>query len=111
MSLATLYVTAPSREDAERIAQALLEKRLIACANILDGATSLYWWEGKIERAAEAVLIAKTQMRLVTRAAELIVELHPYDVPCVTAMPILKSHRQYAQWVEAETAQPEDGLV
>lgn len=111
MSLATLYVTTPSKEDALRIAQALLEKRLVACANILEGCTSLYWWDGRIQSDQECVMICKTRMTLVTRAAALIEELHPYDVPCVTAMPILKAARKYAEWVVAETEQPEDHIA
>ncbi len=111
MSLATLYVTTPTKADAERIARALLEKRLVACANILEGCTSLYWWDGRIQSEQECVMICKTQMRLVNQAAVFIEELHPYDVPCVTAMPILKANRKYSDWVNAETAQPGDTMV
>lgn len=111
MSLATLYVTAPSKDDALRIARALLEKRLVACANILDGCTSLYWWDGQIQSDQECVMICKTRMILANKATALIEELHPYDVPCVTAMPILKANRKYAEWVAAETAQPEDTIA
>ena len=111
MSLATVYMTAPNRAEAERIAQALLDARLIACANILDGGTSLYRWDGELQSEQETVMIAKTQMRLVQQACKLIAELHPYDVPCVTAMPVLKSHREYAEWVVAETEQPGEGVA
>jgi len=111
MSLATMYVTTPNKTDAERIARALLEKRLVACANILENATSLYWWDGQIQGDQECVMICKTQMRLVDKAAALIEELHPYDVPCVTAMPILKATRAYAEWVLTETSPPEESIV
>jgi periplasmic divalent cation tolerance protein len=103
MSLATLYMTAPSREDAERIGRELLERRLVACVNIIDNILSLYWWEGSIQREPEAVLIAKTQMQVAHRCIELIKEIHPYDVPCITVMPILKSLPDYRAWVERET--------
>lgn len=108
MSLASIYITAPSRDEAVRLSRALLEQRLIACANILENATSLYWWQGGIETASECVIIAKTQMRLVHRVTQVAAELHPYEVPCITATPILKCNRAYADWVEAETAAAAD---
>jgi periplasmic divalent cation tolerance protein len=103
MSLATLYMTAPSREEAERIGRELLEHRLVACVNITENVLSLYRWEGKIQKEREAVLIAKTQMQVAHRCIARIKELHPYEVPCVTVMPILKSLPEYREWVERET--------
>lgn len=104
MSLASVYITVPTKEEALRIVQGLLEQRLIACANILEGATSLYWWEGKIETATECVVVAKTQTSLAHRVTAVASELHSYDVPCITITPILRANRPYTEWVEAETA-------
>jgi periplasmic divalent cation tolerance protein len=103
MSLATLYMTAPNREEAERIGREMLEQRLVACVNIFENVLSLYWWEGEIEREQEVVLMAKTQLKATERCIALIKELHPYEVPCVTILPILHSLPQYKDWVVRET--------
>jgi periplasmic divalent cation tolerance protein len=103
MSLATLYMTAPSREEAERIGRRLLEERLVACVNIVDNVLSLYWWDGAIQREPEALLLAKTQMSLAQRCIDTIRRIHPYEVPCVTIMPIDESLAEYGQWVVQET--------
>jgi periplasmic divalent cation tolerance protein len=103
MSLATLYMTAPSREEAERIGRRLLEERLVACVNIIDGILSLYWWNGAIQREPEALLLAKTQMHSAQRCIDMIKQIHPYEVPCVTILPVAESLAAYRQWVEQET--------
>ncbi len=108
MSLATLYMTAPTRDDCLKIGRALLEKRLVACVNVFDGVQSLYWWQGKIEESSEAVLIAKTQMRLVNACVEAVKPLHPYEVPCITGIPVLKANPDYIRWVITETEPKED---
>jgi periplasmic divalent cation tolerance protein len=95
MSLATLYMTAPSREEAERIGRRLLEERL--------GILSPYWWNGAIQREPEALLLAKTQMHSAQRCIDMIKQIHPYEVPCVTILPVAESLAAYRQWVEQET--------
>jgi periplasmic divalent cation tolerance protein len=107
MSLATLYVTCADTPEAEKIGAALIEKRLVACCNILGQCISLFRWEGEVKAEGEVVMICKTQMRLVRKATEAIKELHSYDVPCVTAMPILKASKEYNDWVIEETTAPE----
>ena len=62
------YVTAGSRAEALAIARTVVEERLAASANVLDGVTSIYWWQGALEQAGEAVLILKTRTELVERA-------------------------------------------
>jgi periplasmic divalent cation tolerance protein len=98
-----LYVTAPSRGVAMVLARSLLEERLIACANVIDGAASLYWWEGKIEEAAEALMIGKTTSRLVSKVVAKVKELHDYSCPCVVALPIVGGNPDFLLWVRAET--------
>ncbi|PKU25584.1 divalent-cation tolerance protein CutA [Telmatospirillum siberiense] len=98
-----LYLTAPDRGTALAIARALLEDRLIACANVIDGASSLYWWEGRIEEAAEALLIGKTTMTLMPSVTRRVKELHPYSCPCVAALPIVAGNPDFLGWIRAET--------
>jgi periplasmic divalent cation tolerance protein len=96
MSASFCYVTAGSRAEALAIARTVVEERLAASANVLDGATSIYWWRGALQQAGEAVLILKTR-------TERIRELHSYECPCVAALPISAGNPQYLDWIAAET--------
>lgn len=99
-----LYITAGSTKEAVSIARVLLDDRLIACANIIDGATSLYRWEGKIAEEKEAVMIAKTREDLVEKAIDRVRELHSYDCPCIVALPIVAGNPAFLDWIDEETA-------
>ena len=98
------YVTAPSREAALAIGRAVVAERLAACANVVDGAASVYWWRGKLEEAREAVLILKTRAELVERLTARVKALHSYQCPCVVALPIAGGNPEYLDWIAAETA-------
>lgn len=101
-----LYITAGSRDEAKKIGRALVEGRLAACANIIDGMDSVYWWEGKLTEDREAVLIVKTRAELVAAVTARVKALHSYTVPCVVALPILDGNPDYLAWLAAETAAP-----
>ncbi len=103
MTAAIGYVTAPSRDDALRIGRTLVAERLAACANVLDGMTSVYQWQGAVEEADEAVLILKTRMELVERMTARVKQLHSYQCPCVVAWPIVAGNADYLQWISRET--------
>ncbi len=102
--IVAIKVNCPGREVAERIAQALLDARLVACANLRAPMTSLYRWKGAVERDEETPLILKTREDLFDRVAEAIRPLHPDDVPCIFATPVTQVNPDYAAWVRAETA-------
>ncbi len=99
-----VYVTAASAEEAARIGRTLVEERLAACANLLDGMRSIYRWEGKVEEAAETVLILKTERRAFDRLAARVRELHPYDCPCVVALPLVAGDAGYLRWIQEQVA-------
>lgn len=103
-----VYLTAADRDEALQIGRALVEARLAACVNVLPGMTSLYWWQGAIETAQEAVLIAKTRAELIPKLLEQVKALHSYRVPCVLALPILEGNPDYLEWLKRETAQDPD---
>ena len=94
-----VYMTCPE-DQAESIVRTLLEERLIACANILPTARSLYWWQGKIEDEPESVVIMKIRDdgadAFLTRARE----LHPYDVPDLSILDVAANLPDYLQWVD-----------
>jgi len=80
--LAFFYITNPSKEEAKRIAKHLLDKRIIASANIFP-IESMYWWEGKITEGSEFVLIAKTSIANSQALEDEVASIHPYNVPCI----------------------------
>lgn len=98
-----VYVTAASAEEAGRIGRAVVEARLAACANVLPGITSYYWWEGAIQEDKEAVLVMKTRQDLVEALTARVKELHGYTVPCVVALPILGGNPDFLGWICKET--------
>lgn len=96
-----VYITAGDREEALRLAEALVGARLAACANILGAAHSIYWWEGKVERGEETVLVLKSRR---DKFAELLREarrLHSYATPCIVALPIVDGNPDYLDWIDA----------
>lgn len=99
-----VYVTTASPEDAMGIADALLEARLVACANVIEGMTSIYRWQGKIERSGETVLILKTRTALVSKVIEEVKKRHTYQCPCVISWPITAGNEAFLRWIEEETA-------
>jgi len=98
-----VYVTAVDRDAALALGRALVEERLAACANVIEGMESVYWWQGKLEEAREAVLILKTRAGLVGALTERVRALHAYDCPCVVALQIVGGNPDYLDWIAAET--------
>ncbi len=95
-----IYITNPSKEKAKDIAKHLLEKKLIACANIFP-IESLYWWEGKITEDSEAVLIAKTLEENFEAVRGEIEKIHPYTIPCGIKINV-ESNEKYFSWLKGE---------
>lgn len=96
------YLTAASLQEAETLAQSLLEARLIACANILPAMTSIYRWEGKTTRSQELVLFLKSKSRLAKQIEKHVVQHHSYTVPCVLEVPLSFVAEKYGRWLENE---------
>ena len=99
-----VYVTASSMEEARKIGRALVEERLVACVNLIDGMKSIYRWQGALEEGDEVVLIAKTTAGRVSAIVERVKALHSYTVPCVVAMPIEGGNPDFMQWIADESA-------
>ena len=97
-----LYITVPNREEGLRIGRALVEEKLAACANVIDGLTSIFRWEGAVQEESEALLIAKTDRNLVDAASDLVKLEHSYDCPCVLALPIIGGNQDFIGWISAE---------
>ncbi len=95
-----ILVTAKDKTEAQKIARGLLAKKLIACANILDGVQSLFWWEGKIDDANETLLVLKSRSEHLKEVTAAVKELHSYQVPEVIALSILGGNQDYLNWIK-----------
>jgi len=98
-----VYITAASPDQARAIGRILVTERLAACANVFDGMSSCYWWEGKVTEARESVLIAKTRSDLVPSVIARVKALHSYSVPCVVALRVGKGNPDFLRWIADET--------
>ncbi len=98
-----VMITAGSEEEGAKIAKALLEARLIACANLIGGVRSLYRWEGKVCDDPEILLLCKTVRHHFSRLSEKVKSIHSYDVPEIIALPLVEGWNPYLEWVEQET--------
>lgn len=99
-----VYTTWPSLVEAETAGRKIVEKRLGSCVNILPGMVSHYWWEGKIERAEEAVMIVKTRASLAEPVAAAVKELHSYTTPAIMVLPVENVDPDYHAWIVKETS-------
>ena len=102
MSYLLTISTCPDPETAERLGAALLERHLIACVNILPGAVSMYEWKGKVERDQECILLMKTRADAFEQLQQAVVELHPYELPEVIAVPIEQGLAGYLSWIDEQ---------
>jgi periplasmic divalent cation tolerance protein len=103
-SALVVLVTAPSEEAALTLARALVDERLAACVNVVPGVTSIYTWQGKREETAEALLVIKTAAPGYAALERRVLELHPYSVPEVLALPVAAGAHAYVQWVRESVA-------
>ncbi len=102
MSLSLLYVTFPTETEARTITRELLNKPLIACANILGPMTSLYRWNGKIEESQEVAVIFKTTSPKVQELIDTLQTLHSYETPAIVEIPVGKSATSFCAWIQNE---------
>ena len=98
-----VFTTVEKREDADRIASTVVNKRVAACAQILGPIQSTYWWKGKVEEAAEWLLMMKTRQDLFSSLEKEIRAVHPYEVPEIIALPIVAGSASYLEWIQEET--------
>jgi periplasmic divalent cation tolerance protein len=102
-----VYTTWPSIVEAEEAGRSIVERRLAACVNIAPGMISHYWWEGKIERAEEAVMIVKTRASLAEAVRRAVKEAHSYKTPSIIVLPVESVDADYYAWIVRETDRPE----
>ena len=95
--------TVPSAEVGRNLVRELVERRLVACGNVIPGALSIYRWKGAIEETAEVVILMKTRVERWDELRRVFPTLHPYDVPELIAVSVADGHQPYLDWLRAET--------
>lgn len=103
MAAVMVYVTFGQEAQAHEVACALVEKRLIACANIFPPMKSVYRWEGKIESGDEIAAIFKTTEEKLEEVKEAILDLHSFDTPCIVVLPIEGGYQPFLEWIGQQT--------
>ncbi len=98
-----IMTTAPSRQEAQRLADLLVERRLAACVQVVGPIHSTYHWQGSIERSEEWLCLAKSQAADFPRVEQTIRAAHSYETPEIVALPIVAASEQYLAWLTAET--------
>jgi periplasmic divalent cation tolerance protein len=98
-----IFVTCAATKEAVTIARALLEKRLVACANIIEGVESRFWWKGKIDSAKECLVMLKAKEKNFKRIEYEVKRVHSYEVPEIIALPIAAGSKDYLRWIDEES--------
>ncbi len=89
----------PDHDTAIELAKSLVGKRLAACVNVLDGCSSVYRWQGDIQTEREVPLLIKTHVDRYRDLQQAIVDLHPYEIPEIVAVPFVEGFQPYLKWV------------
>lgn len=97
-----IMTTCPNLELAESLASALIGERLAACVNILPAGRSIYEWQGKIEKEDEHVLLIKSRVDRLPELEIKLMELHPYELPELIAVPITEGLAPYLSWIDTQ---------
>lgn len=102
MSFSLLYVTHPSKPEAVRVTVALMNARLIACANYYP-MDSVYWWEWRLTSATEIMTIYKTRTEHIREVEAMIISLHKYETPCIIRLAEVTANAPFEEWIQGET--------
>jgi len=97
-----VFTTTGKREDAEKVAQTLVKKRLAGCVQIIGPIQSTYWWKNRKETAEEWLCLIKSEKSLYKELEKTIKETHPYETPEITAVPIVAGSKEYLEWLGHE---------
>lgn len=100
-----VYITTGSTDEAQTIGVSLVEARLAACANIIDGMRSIYRWNDEIREDRETILIVKTRESLVDELVAWVKEIHSYECPCIVALPVKGGNGEFLEWIAQETGE------
>ena len=94
------YITAPNRKEAEQIAKKLLDKKLIACANVINNVNSYFVWKNKVQNSKEIIICGKTTSKNQTKIIKAVKSIHSYAVPCIIFFDIKNGNKDFLKWIE-----------
>lgn len=103
MQCIVIFITTADKKESERLSSALLKKRLIACANLVNNIESCFWWKRKRQKAKECLIIAKSRKMLLNKIIKTVRSMHSYECPEIIAIPISGGYRPYMEWIRKET--------
>ena len=95
-----VLITAANKNQARAIAAALVKRKLVACVNVIDRISSLFWWKGKVDKAVEVLMVAKSTKVKLPRIIALVKSLHSYEVAEIIALPVVGGNRDYLDWID-----------
>jgi len=98
-----VFTTLPTADKAAEIAKLLVDEKLVACANLLPAVRSIYRWQGKMHDENEVLVLLKTRAEQLERLKLRLLEVHPYEVPEVLAVPVESGYQPYLDWLAGET--------
>ena len=94
------YITAPNKKEAEQIAKKLLDKKLIACANVINNVNSYFVWKNKIQNSKEIIICGKTTLRNQKKIIKVVKSIHSYSVPCIIFFDIKNGNKDFLKWIK-----------
>ena len=94
------YITAPNKKEAEQIAKKLLDKKLIACANVISNVNSYFVWKNKVQNSKEIIICGKTTSKNQKKIIYEVKKIHTYSVPCVIFFDIKKGNKDFLKWIK-----------
>lgn len=97
-----VFITTKDTEEAQKIAVALLKRRLAACVNIVPEVNSHFWWQDKLDSAKESLLVIKTKDTLLPDIVKSVKKIHSYTVPEIIALPVIGGDQDYLDWIDSE---------
>ena len=95
-----VFITVPSHQDAVKIADKLVDSKLAACVNIIQGVRSVFMWNGKKESIDECLLLVKTKEDYFNRLKDKVKQLHSYDTPEIISIQISEGNQDYLDWID-----------
>jgi periplasmic divalent cation tolerance protein len=94
-----IFITASNKKEAKKIAEKLIKNKLAACVNIVNKIESLFWWQAKVDKASEVLLIVKSRKDKLAKIIAAVKSAHSYDVPEIIALPIIGGYKPYLKWI------------
>ncbi len=101
-----VYTTFASMQEAQELAQYMVEQKLAACANIIPHIFSIYHWQGVLEKSEECLCFFKTSQEVFPALKETLENMHSYEVPCIVAMPLSEISTAYGAWLKEHILEP-----